>query len=223
LKKNSKNTIIAIVIIAFALMVIAVYLARAESKSFRDAMDKIIPTPLNPFAMANIVLNAAQEEYISNLHPQQQWRFRAFIKDCEDEGWSIIPTSGYRDFANQKKQWIAGFNNAQKLEYKSSGKITGKSKNAIPGKSHHNYGLALDINAIKGTTKLMKGSSEIEWTQSGIPEIAKRHGLSWQYQFKKYKDPVHFFFKVDTSVLLSRGIQMFGAVERIIGTQIPLA
>ncbi len=195
---------VALALLIVAVVGVVIYFLRARSKAFRDTMDKVLPTPLNPFAMANIVLSAAHEAYVKNLHPAEQWRFRAFIKECEQEGWTIICTSGYRDWASQYKQWKANPSNAK------------------PGKSHHNYGLALDLNASKGGTYLRKSSSEKAWLDSGIPAIAKRHGLTWQYKFGTYKDPIHFYVKYDTSKLLAQGKAQFGSEDKIIGNQVKL-
>lgn len=202
-----KKTVLipVIVVVGSGLAGLVVHLARARSRSFRESMDKILPTTVNPWKMANIVLNAKQEEYVRELHPAVQDKFRAFIKDATDAGWNIIPTSGYRSFQKQLELHKAN------------------SSNAKPGKSHHNYGLALDINATNGGTWLRKSSSEKAWNDSGLPTLAKKHGISWQYAFGTYKDPVHFYVKHDTTALLAKGKAMFGSEEKIIGNQIPLA
>lgn len=202
--KLSNKQIVLVALIALFAITAIVFMLRAESKKFRDWMDKIIPEPFNPFAMANILLKANQESYVREMHPEVQNKFRAFIKEVEDSGWTVIPTSGYRDFQKQLSLWRQN------------------SSNARPGKSHHNYGLALDINASKGTQYLRKSSSESAWVNSGIPAIAKKHGISWQYAFGSYKDPIHFYVKHDTSKLLQRAIAKFGSEENIIGNQVPL-
>lgn len=202
-KKTTIEQKIIIALIVMVVVTVIVYAVRSQSKEFRDAMDKYIP--INPFNMANIVLKAQQEKFVKDLHPDVQWRFRAFIKEVEDSGWSVIATSGYRDF---QKQFQLHRQNP---------------KNARPGRSHHNYGLALDINATKGKIALRKASSEKAWVSSGIPAIAKKHGLSWQYRFGTYVDPIHFYYKADTAKLLQRGIAQFGSDEKIIGNQVALS
>lgn len=165
-------------------------------------MDRYIP--INPFTMANIVIKAEQEKFVKDLHPAVQNKFRAFIKACEDSGWTIICTSGYRDFQKQYQLWKSNPSNAK------------------PGKSHHNYGLALDINATRAGAWLRKSSSEKAWLNSGIPAIAKKFGLSWQYRFGSYVDPVHFYYKVDTNKLLQKGIAQFGSESKIVGNKVQL-
>jgi hypothetical protein len=204
---QNKNTIriLIIAIVSMAVITIAVYLLRANSKKFRDFMDDIIPAPLNPFEMANIILKSNQEAYVKKLHPEVQNKFRAFIKETEDSGWTVIPTSGYRSVQEQVV-------------------LHNKNKsNAKPGKSSHNYGLALDINASKGTVWLKKASSEAAWVNSGIPAIAKKHGLTWVYRFGSYVDPVHFYYKADTAKLLERGLSIYGDINKIVGNKVPLS
>ena len=145
-----------------------------------------------------------QEKYIKDLHPDVQQKFRDFVKLCGAQGWDIICTSGYRSFEEQRK--------LNKLN----------PSNAKAGRSHHNYGLALDINAVRKGVQLRKASTEKAWNDSGIPEIAKQLGISWQYAFGTYKDPVHFFIKHDTSVLLQRAIKQFGSEDKIIGNRVNL-
>lgn len=205
MEKSRLNTgqKIVLVVTGIGIAFIVLYIIRDKSKAFRDAMDEYIP--INPFNLTNIILKADQEKYVKDLHPTHQNQFRAFIKECEDNGWTIIVTSGYRDFASQLKQHLANKNNAR------------------PGKSHHNYGLAMDINAIRPGIALRKASSEKAWVESGIPDIAKKHGLSWQYRFGSYVDPVHFFIKYDTSKLFTKALAQAGGDEmKIQGNRVKL-
>lgn len=195
--------IAVVILIGVGMATVIVYILRSQSRAFREGMDKFVP--INPFKIADMILKADQEKYIRELHPDVQPRFRKFIREVEDEhGWSAKVTSGYRSFASQLK-----------LHQQNP-------SNARPGKSHHNYGLAADFNFTRPGTWLKKASSEKDWTESLIPAIAKKHGISWQYKFGSYVDPVHFFVPADTSKLLARGKEMFGSEDRIIGNQVPL-
>ena len=172
-KKSTR--ILILIVIAVAVITIGVFILRAKNRAFREAMDKLVPLPLNPFAVANIILSAAQESYISKLHPSVQNDFRAEIKECEDSGWTILCTSGYR---SSKKQAIL------KAE---------DSRNASPGYSLHEFGFALDINASNGFTNLKKASPTKAWEDSGIVAIFKKYNLKWGGYIKNYKDNVHFY------------------------------
>lgn len=134
----------------------------------------------------NIILSAQQESFISNLNvsPGVQDKFRALIDAITKSGWQVILTSGYRDFAAQAVQHAAD------------------SKNAAPGLSAHDYGMAIDINAKNIATgkQLMKASTKQEWLDSGIPQLAKSMGFKWggydseaEYQsaFEGIKSPFH--------------------------------
>ena len=116
----------------------------------------------------------SNESYITLLHSRFQPYVRSFINQAQAQGWSITITSGYRSWSNQYD--LNAIN----------------PKNAKPGYSYHNYGMAIDINATKGSTTLVKGSSKEAWIRSGLIGIANRVGLYWGGNFKDYHDPVHF-------------------------------
>lgn len=154
------------------------------------------------------VLSIQQESYLSDLHPAVRDKFRQFINEVQQKtGYTIIVTSGYRSF--QKQAQLYAENN----------------KNAPPGGSPHNYGLALDINAQKGTTWLRKASTENAWLSSGIIDIADRMGLRWGGRFNGYPDRVHFdmmkFYNI--TQLKNLALQQFGSLENAQGNQINLA
>ena len=61
---------------------------------------------------------------------------------------------------------------------------------AAPGRSLHNYGLAMDINLISPTGEYINSkSSDEEWKP--VVDIAKKYGLRWGGTFKA-RDAVHF-------------------------------
>ena len=142
-----------------------------------------------------IYLSAKQENFIKDLHPQVQNKFRKLIDDIQKKtGWEMIITSGYRDFAKQaslKRQ---------------------NPKNARAGYSEHNYGIALDMVAKKDGERLYKSSSKGKWLETGIPQIAKSMGFRWGGDFANYHDPVHFGLGhiYDTKKLLAQAEQRFG-------------
>ena len=141
------------------------------------------------------LLSYQQERYIKNLNSKVRRKFRKLINRIQKEtGYKVIITSGYRDFAHQERL---------KRE---------NSKNAKAGFSEHNYGIALDFVAIKGTHRLRKSTSKREWEQTGIPQIAKSMGFRWGGDFKGYHDPVHFGLGhiYDTSKLKEKAHSKFG-------------
>jgi hypothetical protein len=190
----SPYILIAVAIVALAVM----YWIYRKSPTFRKVVDTFNPL--------NIVLKVEQENFVRDLHPAFQNKFRQFIRDVEQSGWSVIVTSGYRTFARQAQL------RAQ------------DSRNAQPGLSLHNYGLAIDINAQRGATWLRKASSRKAWVDSGIPAIAKRHGLRWGGDFTGYHDPVHFDSGHSGSALRSNAHAQFGTdPAQIQGNQVRLS
>lgn len=125
-------------------------------------------------AVVDYALSYEQKLFIDQLHPIAQGIFSEFIKQITLSGWNVLIVSGYRTFAEQiilKQQ---------------------DSRNASAGYSFHNYGMALDINASKGTTYLRKASSRESWESSGIPSIGKKLNLFWGENIPNYPDAVHY-------------------------------
>lgn len=126
-------------------------------------------------------------DYIADLHPKYKATFAAFIKDIEQLGYDVTITSGYRSF-----QRSAELNKENPL-------------NADAGLSTHNYGLAVDIILYKDNKWWRKATSKADWIKTGVPELAKKHGLFWGGDFKNYHDPVHFnVMGIDTEKLLAK-------------------
>ena len=119
------------------------------------------------------LLAAHHEAHINELHPAVQDRFRELIAAVESSGYNEVITSGYRTFEKQAALYKENPANAQ------------------PGRSAHNYGLALDINLQQGVNLWRKASAKAAWEQTGVPAIAKRLGFRWGGDFTSSYDPVH--------------------------------
>jgi hypothetical protein len=115
--------------------------------------------------IATYALSAEQEAFISALNPVAQPIFRGFIQDITASGWNVmIPEGGgTRPFDNS----------------------------VYPNGDFHMYGLALDINAVQGTTWLHSTSPVADWQASGIPALAVKRNLAWGGNYTT-PDPDHF-------------------------------
>ena len=154
--------------------------------------------------IVDYVLAGQNEEYLKELHIEARPIFEKFIKAVlEETGFGLIITSGDRSFAKQ-----ASLDASESIA-------------APAGLSYHNYGMAIDANAIKGTTWLKKSSSKQAWVNSGIPAIAKRFGIVWLGE--NTTDRVHFHYAVKgltTQQLLAKAKQQFGSIENIKGNEV---
>lgn len=194
---NNQNNTLLFVAIGLVLLAAGIILY-TKSKTF----EKIVDT----MSGLNIILSAQHESFMKDLHPSYRNKFRQFIKDVEASGWKVIITSGYRSFEKQAQL---------KKE---------NPKNAAPGRSRHNYGLAIDINAQSGSKWLRKASSKEAWTKSGIVAIAERHGLKWGGSFAGYWDPVHFEVPLNMDNLVAQAKKQFGSDPKAVkGNQLELA
>lgn len=145
--------------------------------------------------------NSDQLAKLNILHDKAKETFAKFVAEAEAKtGWKVLITSSYRDFAHQVR-----------LKQENQ-------KNATPGLSWHNYGLAIDINLTKGNKRVKKADSRATWESTGVPQIAAKYGLFWGVNIPNYHDPVHFdmspFIKnkynLDTKDLLAKAKEQFG-------------
>ena len=112
---------------------------------------------------------------LDGLHPLARARMAAFLSEVEARlGYTPTITSGYRTQAEQQRLQRAGNANA-----------------VSAGTSPHVYGLAIDANFTRRGAQLHSGSDKAAWEMSGIPALARRHGLRWGGDFSR-PDVVHF-------------------------------
>lgn len=153
------------------------------------------------------LLPGIQEHYIRDLNASVRDQFRNLIHRTEALGYSVIITSGYRTFEQQAAL------------YKEN------PKNAKPGHSYHNFGLALDINVKGPGGALRKASSKADWEASGIPALARSLGFFWGGDYKDYPDHVHFELRpLPMSELVARATAKYGSdPSQVQGNDIALA
>lgn len=131
-------------------------------------------------------------EHLKQLHPAHRDKFERFIRLLERAGYKPQINSSYRTFAKQAQ--------LKKVD----------SRNATPGYSAHNYGLALDVQLNKnGKTYGMKTPAK-DWIETGIIKAAENLGLTWGGTIPGYYDPVHFQVKgIDTTQLYKLALKQF--------------
>lgn len=127
----------------------------------------------------------SQEDILKQIHPEVRENFRNFFNELDNEykGFSMIINSTGRTWEDSLR-----------LQKKNP-------KNADPGKSTHNYQIAIDINIVTAgssiSSKLLKKDTEkSEWINYGIPDVAQKHGILWGGNINGYYDPVHFYFNL---------------------------
>jgi hypothetical protein len=190
------STKILVIGIAFTLLIIS----RKPSKKTAPAPGRVNQLLKGKFMTQNA-------DFIAKLHPVAKQLFINFLADIEKLGYAVIVTSGYRASAQQvalKKQ---------------------NPKNATPGYSAHEYGLALDINLVKNNKIIGKNSPLKEWTDTGVIALAKKYGLRWGGTFVGYLDPVHFdlYDKYNPKTLYAAAMKKWGSVDKFKGNELPLA
>tara|TARA_R110002020_G_scaffold155872_3_gene337256 strand:+ start:99 stop:4118 length:4020 start_codon:yes stop_codon:yes gene_type:complete len=156
----------------------------------QDVDNKIIPTILpSPISPSKIIDNESQygtrkqeisiNTLLNRMNPAYRDRFKSFLEEfLQKPGYTLKINATYRTFkrsAELKKQ---------------------DSENASPGRSAHNYALAIDFNLITPTGfTLRKQENKNEWIATGIVDIAKKYNLGWGGNYNSYKDYIHFYVK----------------------------
>jgi hypothetical protein len=117
-------------------------------------------------------------EHLATLNIEKISLFLKFLNRVKKElGYEVIITRSYCSIFHQNELHKAN------------------KSNSTGGLSSHQYGFALDVNFIKGTTHLKKATSKRVWEASGIPQIAKECELRWGGDFDSYGvngDNIHF-------------------------------
>lgn len=142
------------------------------------------------------MIDKTNELYLSSLHPKYRDTFTRFISHIMALGFRPQINSAYRDFAKQARL---------KAEDK---------RNASPGLSMHNYGLAIDVQVSKDGQVYGKNTPKAIWLTTGIPQIAESMGLFWGANFPGYSDAVHFEVKgMNTSRLQQTAFKQFKTTD----------
>ena len=172
MKYNTKTILIVVGIGVAAIILANVLFKRNDFEDSKDWFDKTTKWYNDKNTLS----------IVKNLHPKFRNKIAEFFTKIEKElGLGVIATSGYRTVEKQAELYRQNPNNAK------------------PGYSSHNFGFAVDMNVKdkNGKIILSKSSSDKQWNDSKVVDLAKSIGLSWGGggAFGNYHDPVHFYIK----------------------------
>jgi len=143
------------------------------------------------------------DSLLSELDPVARPTFRKFFEILTQK------YSGYKAIVNDvRRTWGNSWdlkNNVKNPNY--------SSKNAEPGRSLHNYGLAIDINIetpASTTRRTLLKKNKTPWIEEGIDKVAKEAKLRWGGDFTGYIDCVHFDYYYDTNKAYNQVIAQSG-------------
>jgi hypothetical protein len=128
------------------------------------------------------------DSLLLELDPVARPAFRKFFDILKEK------YSGYKAIVNDvRRTWEESYNLKKN-----------DSRNAAPGRSQHNYGLAIDINIetpASTTKRTLLKKNKTPWIEEGIDKVAIDAGLRWGGNFTGYIDCVHFDFdyNIDTA------------------------
>lgn len=180
---------------ALSLIGIGLLLAGATFATFKILSKQKVNTPADVFWHKD----AKTLSIVKSLHPSVRGKFAKFLTEFERKtGLVYKATSGTRTFEHQAQLYNQDHRNAR------------------PGYSNHNYGFAIDGNVYDKTGKrlLRKASSKQAWLDSGIVDIAKKHGLKWGGYFKNYHDPIHFYHDTGKSSSEHLALHEAGKIDK---------
>jgi hypothetical protein len=143
------------------------------------------------------------DSLLLELDPVARPAFRKFFEILTER------YSGYKAIVNDvRRTWENSWNlknNPQNPNY--------SPKNAEPGRSLHNYGLAIDINIetpASTTKRTLLKKNKTPWIEEGIDKVAKEANLRWGGDFTGYIDCVHFDYYYDTNKAYNQVIAQSG-------------
>lgn len=150
-------------------------------------------------------------ERLSKLHPKVRDEATALVKKAWSQGLRMRVTHGLRSMDEQQKLYNKGRT--------TPGAIVTYAK---PGRSYHNYGLALDFCLLNDAGKAifwikadLNNDRRADWSQ--IVDIFKAAGWEWGGNFKQLKDYPHLqkTFGYTTRQLEAKWVQQQGPYPEI--------
>ena len=111
------------------------------------------------------------------LEPARR-RVEAFLAAARAQGIDLLVTSTYRDFESQQALYDQGRT--------APGKIV---TNAKPGRSWHNYGLAVDVVPLRNGKPVWDAKDPVWETVGKLGEAA---GLEWAGRWTRFRELPHF-------------------------------
>lgn len=112
--------------------------------------------------------------HLKKLSPAVRIKFSNFLNDIKKLGYTPVIRDSIRSFNEQKRYYQQD------------------KRNAKPGHSAHESGVAIDMDLHKNGKVLSKGTNRTAWILTGVPSLAKQHGIRWGGEFKGYPDNNHF-------------------------------
>lgn len=133
------------------------------------------------------VIKAKSLPALYNLNRTVLYAAEKLIERCYERGVDIRITWGFRSLGQQQQMYDQGRTTASKAKGESI--VT----NAKPGRSNHNYGLAIDFVLIKGGYD-MKADNDHDGIADWIEVVtqAKLLGFKWGGDWQSFKDYPHF-------------------------------
>lgn len=123
----------------------------------------------------------------SKLHPWLDHRLTLFLKDCNESGYYLTITEGFRTVAYQDSLYAKGRT--------TSGTIVTNARGRSYS-SQHQWGIAFDI-AIRFDVNHNGSISDDTWNAEGfkkVAQLAKKHKLfGWGGDWKSIVDRPHFY------------------------------
>ncbi|MCI5057381.1 MAG: M15 family metallopeptidase [Flavobacteriales bacterium] len=173
-KPNAKGIAILIMMI-----VLVFYVMFKKRKKLKQMASKTIDI------LKDRTWDLISDRRIAALHPLIRNKAKEFIIRAEKElGIKLRVTSTLRTWKEQEKLYAKGRT--------TPGNIV---TNAKPGRSLHNYGLALDVVEIKNGKAMWNNTN---WSKIG--KLGKSLGFSWGGDWTSFKDKPHFEMRFGRSI-----------------------
>ncbi|MDR1276169.1 MAG: M15 family metallopeptidase [Candidatus Accumulibacter sp.] len=126
---------------------------------------------------------------LDDLLPPVRARAQAFLEACEKAGIKLLITSTFRDLESQAALYAQGRT--------APGRIV---TNARPGKSYHNWRVALDVVPLRDGQAVWStvGADGKLWEKIGA--LGEAAGLEWAGRWTTFRELAHFQYTGGLSI-----------------------
>lgn len=175
---------------------------RAAYDAYRASLERSTPPPSRP------AFDERTERHLRSLHPKVQPTFRQLVVEARELlgarglGYKVI--SGNRTWSEQDALYARG-------RTKPGPIVT----NARGGQSNHNFGVAIDGGVFRGNAYLdgssdRKDLAEAQRAHRDVAVLAKRLGLRWGGDWKRFPDPAHLEYPTGYTIAQMRARVLAG-------------
>ena len=141
-------------------------------------------------------MKASRDTSLDTLHPYLARKLGEALEQCHREGLEVYLFEGFRSHARQQALYNQGRND-----------IPGRRvTNARPGKSWHQFGLAVDL--------VFKSNGVWKWSgdYDAVGKIMEAHEFEWGRRWRTFPEDAHFQMRFGITLAKAQEIYVSGGI-----------